>query len=172
MNSGLKARAPGGAIAGPGKANHYHGDLWPRNQVKERCEIATVPTETRHFTSSHSLAMQPSGVKGGKQAPARQQQQETGFFCLDAFGKATAVHRICGRAGIYGQAQDTQANNGRNVCRQRSEHGGIVLPFLEITGPSWDESTCVGLEHSSTRPHETGLYESGYTHCCEHNRHA
>lgn len=112
MNSGLKARAPGSAIAGPGKANHYHGDLWPRNQVKERCKVATAPTETRDFTSSHSLAMQLLCVKGGKQAPVRQQQQETGFFCLDAFGKAAAVHRICGR-GRYIRAGTGYPSNQR-----------------------------------------------------------
>lgn len=114
--------------------------------------MAIAPTDTTNLTSSHSLAIQLGSIKDLEKHWGGNNSSSMDFFCLDAFGKATAVHRKGWRAGIHGQARIPKGKQRKEYSPSGRGNMAVLFlfSFLEITSSEWT-SPRDGLEHSNTR---------------------
>lgn len=154
-SSDRKAKVPERDTACYSRAIFDDSNSRQRNQENEADEMAVAPTDTPNLTSSHSLAIQLGSINDGKKHWGGNSSSSTDFFCLDVFGKATAVHRIGWRAGIHGQAQDTPRKQRKKYSPSakgtwRCCFSFLFCSFLEITSLECT-SPRDGLEHSNTR---------------------
>lgn len=167
-SSDRKAKVPERDTACYSRAIFDDSNLRQRNQENEADEMAVALTDTPNLTSSHSLAIQLGSIKDGKKhwgGNSSSSSSSTDFFCLDVFGKATAVHRIGWRAGIHGQAQDTPRKQRKEYSPSAKGHGGVCFSFLFWKSQARNGQVHVTVSNIPTRDiRETGRVLSGYRH--------